>query len=112
MEEGLIVSSYISELNVRGKAWNLFAQAEYSDQFLSGNFLNNWLAGVVWRNEFNNGAGREFDPAFPPSSSSEESDRPRSYDQIPDLQQLSFYLQDELTADLLLDFSLQLGLAL
>ena len=110
VEEGRIVSSYISELNVKGRAWNLFAQAEYADQILSGRFLNKWLVGIVWRNEFNNGPGREFDPAFPPRSNSEEADRPRPYDDIPGLQQLSFYLQDEMTADLFLDFSLQFGL--
>ena len=110
VEEGHFISSYVSELWVKGRAWNLFTQLEYYDQILTKQFLHKWYAGVVWRNEFNNGQGRIFDPLYPPSSTSLDGDRPRSYDDIPGLQQLSFYIQDEITGDLLVDFSLQLGL--
>jgi len=112
VQEGYFVSSYISKLWVKGQAWNLYGDLNLQNQFLVGNILNKWNVGLTIRHDFNNGQGREFDPQYPPRSSTNEGDRPRSYKDIPGLTQVGFFAEDELTGHLFRDFSLQLGFRL
>ncbi len=109
-QEGYFVSVYQSDLRVRGRAWNLYGRVEYKNQLQKGGMIHQWLTGVDIRHEFNNGPGREFDPLYPPRTSSSEGDRPRSYNDIPGLSQYTIYFQDEITGHLWRDFTLQLGL--
>ena len=112
VQEGIFVSSYISKLWVKGKAWNIYSDLNLKDQFFIGKLLNEWNVGLTARYEFNHGPGREFDPRYPPRSDPNEGDRPRSYEDIPGLTQVALFAQDEITGHLWRDFSLQLGLRL
>ncbi|GAB4365776.1 MAG: TonB-dependent receptor [Calditrichia bacterium] len=109
-QEGYFVSSYVTQLWVKGRAWNLFGRLEYASQSHTFGFLHDWQTGINITHEFNNGPGREFDPRLPPRSNANEGDRPRPYDDIPALTQLTFYLQDEIVGRIWRDFNLQLGL--
>jgi len=107
--EGLIVQNYLSKLWVKGRAWNIYGDMAYQNQFFTGGILHDIHLGLTSRYEFNDGPGRKFNPENPPRSSADEGDRPRSYSSIPGLSQLSLYAQDEISGNLWKDFSLQLG---
>lgn len=107
--EGYFRAFYPSRLWVKGQAWNMFGQFNYRDSYLHRGILHKLQAGLDWRYEMNNGQGREFDPLYPPRSSANEGDRPRPYDDIPAIAQLSLYTEDEISGHLWRDFSLQLG---
>ncbi|GAB4331164.1 MAG: TonB-dependent receptor [Calditrichia bacterium] len=109
-QEGYFVSSYMTELRVKSRGWNLFGQLEYANQSRTGNILHDWQAGLNLRHEFNNGEGRQFDPRYPPTNDENQGDRPRSYRNLPGLTQLTLYFQDEIVGRLWKDFNLQLGL--
>ncbi len=109
LSEGIFVQQYLSKLWVKGRAWNLFGQLVYKNQFLRAGFFHKWEIGSTVRYEFNNGPGRIFDLNKPPRSFANEGDRPRPYSSIPGLNQLSFYVQDELSGHVWRDFSLQFG---
>ncbi len=109
-QEGIFVSYYTSRLWVKGRAWNFFGRLEYESQTQQLGILHNWQIGLHMQHEFNNGPGREFDPRQPPSSSTNEGDRPRKYDDIPALSQYTLYMQDEIVGHLWRDFNLQMGL--
>ena len=110
VEEGYFVNSYISQLWVKGHAWNIYSDLSIQNQFLTQQLLHKWYMGITTRYEFNNGQGREFDPRYPPRSSSNEGDRPRSYEDIPGLTQIALFAEDEITGHFYRDFSLQLGI--
>jgi len=110
VNEGYFVVDYTSKLWVKGQAWNLFGQLNYSDKQVTGKLVHDLQAGLDIRHEFNNGPGREFDPLYPPRSTADEGDRPRSYNDIPGITQLALYAEDELTGHLWRDFSFQMGL--
>ena len=107
--QGIFVQNYTSKLWVKGRAWNLFSQIDYDNQFIVGSIYHKWNIGFTGRYELNDGQGRIFDPKLPPRSSANEGDRPRSYSAIPGLSQYSIYAEDELSGHLWRDFSLQLG---
>ncbi|MBD3223332.1 MAG: TonB-dependent receptor plug domain-containing protein, partial [Caldithrix sp.] len=109
VHEGLFVQEYMSQLQVKGRAWNVFTQIDYQNQWMRGNWLHKWVMGITARHELNNGPGRQFDPAKPPRNSANEGDRPRSYTDIPGMTQLALFTEDEITGHWFRDFTLQLG---
>jgi hypothetical protein len=111
-QEGTFVSYYQTELQVKGRAWNLFGRLEYNSRTHTGRFLHLWQSGLNIQYEFNNGPGRLFDPSRPPQVTDNEGDRPRRYDDIPGLGQYTLYVQDEIVGHIWRDFNLQLGLRL
>ncbi len=108
-QEGMYVQSYISKLWVKGRAYNHFANLEYSNQFLLLNMGHKILSGISYRLEGNNGQGRIYDPGAPPNINSLFRERPRSYDEIPELKIGSFYFEDEISGRLGIDYQLNLG---
>ena len=100
MEEGIyevpfIPSEYYSETTIYGKPLNLFASLESTKRFKIGEMENKVALGLNWKTDANYGIGRviSFDETiglYPNSSA-----RPRNYSDIPALNQLSFYLEDE-----------------
>ncbi|MBN2780552.1 MAG: TonB-dependent receptor, partial [Candidatus Marinimicrobia bacterium] len=108
-DTGMYVQNYISELFVLGEAVNLYLDLNYSGTFSLLGTDHTFLAGVTYRNEFNRGEGRVFDPLKPPSASGSTRSRPRSYDGIPGLATSSFYLEDKIKGTLLLPYYLNLG---
>jgi len=108
-DTGLYVQNYISELSVLGEAFNLYYNLNYAANFDFLKSEHSFLAGVTFRDEFNLGEGRVFDPLTPPSVSGIKRTRPRSYDDIPALTTTSFYIEDKIKGKLLIPFQLNLG---
>jgi outer membrane receptor protein involved in Fe transport len=108
-DTGKYVQNYLSELFVLGEAYNLYYNLNYSASFDLLKMEHSFLAGATFRNEFNLGEGRVFDPLTPPSVSGIDRTRPRTYDGIPGLSTTSMYIEDKIKGDLLIPFQLNLG---
>jgi len=108
-QEGHYVQNYIGELWVKGRAYNHYTNLEYNDQFSLLNQGHKIVSGVSYRLEGNNGPGRSFDPMTPPSINSLFRDRPRSYDDIPELKIGSLYLEDRISGQLGLEYQINIG---
>lgn len=109
-EEGIFIQNYISELSVKGRAWNIYQDLNYNQELILNKTTHTLLAGITWRLEFNNGEGRIYDPLKPPAVNSNKRERPRPYDDIPGLSTTSFYAEDRIEGKFLIDYKLNLGL--
>ena len=108
-DTGMYVQNYISQLYVLGEAYNLYYNLNYAASFDLFGMEHSFLAGGTFRDEFNLGEGRVFDPLTPPTTSGIERSRPRSYNDIPGLTTTSFYLEDKIKGDLLIPYQANLG---
>ncbi|RKY57757.1 MAG: hypothetical protein DRP96_09450, partial [Candidatus Neomarinimicrobiota bacterium] len=108
-QEGFYVQNYIGEMWVKGRAYNHFANLEYNNQMTLLDQGHKIVAGLSYRLEGNNGPGRIFDPMTPPSINSLFRDRPRRYDDIPELKIASLYLEDQISGRLGVDYQINLG---
>lgn len=108
-DTGMYVQNYISELYVLGEAYNLYYNLNYAANFKLLNMEHSFLAGASFKDEFNLGEGRVFDPLTPPSASGIQRSRPRAYDGIPGLATSSLYIEDKIKGALLIPFQLNLG---
>ena len=97
--EGLFVpSEYLSQLWVEGKPLNVFAKVT-NTFFHRGDWLTHKvLMGAEWKTDANFGDGKVYDLTRPPRMQSGNGARPRSYKDIPALNQLSFYAEDMMLA--------------
>lgn len=111
-DTGMYVQSYMSELYVLGEAYNLYYNLNYAANFDLLNTKHSFLAGATFRDEFNLGKGRIFDPLTPPSVSGIKRTRPRAYDELPALTTTSFYIEDKVKGELLIPYQLNLGVRL
>lgn len=109
-QEGIYIQNYISELSVKGRAWNIYQDLNYHQELILNKTTHTFLAGITWRLEFNDGEGRIYDPLEPPTVSSNKRERPRPYDDIPGLSTTSFYAEDKIEGRLLMDYQLNLGI--
>lgn len=105
-QEGHFIQSYISELWVKGLAKNQYLDFKYTKDYTGRHLQHIFLTGLTYRRESNDGAGRIFDPNTPPSISSIQRDRPRSYDDLPALDIASIYAEDKISAQ---NFELSMG---
>lgn len=95
--QGLFLpNEYYSELNIDGKPINLFAKITANLAGKYGNIYNKFLLGVEWRTNGNNGDGRTFDMEKPHSPASINALRPRSYKDIPFLNQYSVFMEEKM----------------
>ena len=108
-DTGIYVQNYISELHVRGEAYNFYYNLNYIHTFEFLNMDHNFLAGITFRDEFNLGEGRVFDPLKPPSITGIKRSRPQSYDEVPGLATSSMYIEDKIKGTLIKPFQLNLG---
>ncbi|MCD6205292.1 MAG: TonB-dependent receptor [Candidatus Marinimicrobia bacterium] len=108
-QEGYYVQNYMGELWVKGRAYNHYVNLEYNDQFTLLNQGHKIVGGFSYRLEGNNGQGRSFDPMTPPSINSLLRDRPRSYDDIPELKIAGLYLEDRISGRLGLEYQIHIG---
>lgn len=90
-------SEYLNQTNVDGKPFNSYVRIE-------GIWLKNVLgmqhkiiAGTEWRYDVNNGMGRQFDVLTPPRQNYSVGERPRAYNEVPELHQLGYYIEDKIT---------------
>ncbi|MBC8400852.1 MAG: TonB-dependent receptor [Candidatus Marinimicrobia bacterium] len=105
-QEGHFIQSYISKLWVKGRAKNQYLDLKYSKDYTGRHLQHIFLTGLTYRRESNDGAGRIFDPNTPPSISSIQRDRPRSYNDLPALDITSIYGEDKISAQ---NFELNMG---
>lgn len=108
-QEGIYVQNYIGELWVRGRAYNHYANLEYNNQFVFLGQGHKIVSGLSYRLEGNNGPGRKFDPLTPPTINSLLRDRPRSYNDIPELKIGSFYIEDQIGGRRGLEYQIHVG---
>lgn len=109
LPSGDTVSTYLGVVENKGMQWNLGARFEYKKLFFTGDFFHDVLAGLNFSYEGNTGEGIKIDTLF----NYYGSDSPRrsySYDDIPWQFYSSIYMEDKITGNLGLDFSLRLGL--
>ncbi|NPV11638.1 MAG: TonB-dependent receptor [Ignavibacteria bacterium] len=108
-QKGIIVfGSYLGKKWIKGDVWNIYADVNYSSKFFTGEFLNSYLIGLTYRNDFNKGDGIIFDPLFPPSLSI-PTPRLRKYSDLPQYNILSIYAEDKINGQLIFPFTFQFG---
>lgn len=96
-----VPSEYVSQLWIEGKPLNVFAKVN-NTFFHRGDWLNHRvIVGADWRTDGNFGEGKVYDWSRPPRMLSNTAFRPRSYKDIPVLNQLAFYAEDNMVADVL-----------
>ncbi len=90
-----LTKAYYSDYRIEGIPLNLYAQLKTNKyiQISNRNFTNVKL-GVEYRLDGNNGRGLTFDMSNPPQAMGSQTLRPRSYKEIPSLQTLSAFVED------------------
>lgn len=89
-------SSYYSEFTIDGKPLDVFGQLKVSRQFqFSGDNYTAIKAGIEWRYNVNKGDGLVYDPMLPPSTSGNQTVRPRSFKSVPAMNTFSVFLEDK-----------------
>jgi len=101
MAVDVVPYTYLYNLKVEGIPTQYYAKlnSEYSFKIL--NSKNNLLFGGEWTTEKNEGRGKIFDIHNPPGNFNANSLRPRSYKDIPALNSLSLYIEDNLNISIL-----------
>ena len=98
-------AEYLSQVHVDGRPVSLFARLEATlFQMRSQSCIpieNQLLLGSEYRLDGNEGEGRSFDPSKPPRQNYSMGDRPRTFNDIPSLSQLAFYIENRLKTVLL-----------
>ena len=98
---------FLTRMSTYGEPLNLFAKGTANMFADLWGIRNRILAGVEWKMDANFGRGKVFDPLMPPSSGI----RMRSYREIPSLNQISAYVEDNISKEILgRDLKVQLGL--
>lgn len=97
---------FLTKMSTYGNPLNIFTKLSANFFKEIGSVKNRIVAGVDWKTDVNFGKGKVFDPLMPPSSGL----RMRPYSDIPALNQLSAYVEDNITTEIAnREFMLQLG---
>jgi len=100
MEEGehdgqYLLSEYIADYVSDGKPLNIFVKAKAEGRLAWRELVNAYKVGMEWTLSKNYGDGQVYDLTKPLSAS--WTTRPRAYKDIPALNVLSFYAEDNIT---------------
>jgi outer membrane receptor protein involved in Fe transport len=95
-EVPILPSSYLSDLTIDGRPYYYTARLSGNRSFKIGQAINNLVGGIEWKLYGNNGLGRVYDLSRPPVPTSGTDARPRSYKDIPSLDQLAYYVEENL----------------
>ena len=111
----LLPSSYVGHYEIDSREVNVFAKLTATLFKQSGDVNNRILIGADFRSDGNVGNGAKFDPTTPPHRSQyghNSSFRPRSYKDIPFVNQVGAYIEDNFKWSIggTHDFNLQAGL--
>ena len=93
-------NEYFSRYDIYGKEVNVFAKVNATFSKRSGNVTNRIIIGADFKTDGNLGDGKIYDLANPPYrvlSAENSSPRPRKYSDIPFINQLSAYAEENLT---------------
>ena len=93
-------AEYYSEMTIEGKPFDIFAKISGNTIIRRGEVMNKMLYGIDYRSNGNNGEGRKYDELRPPRMSGGDATRPRSYKDIPAMEQYSLFIEDNLTLPL------------
>lgn len=93
-------SNYLAKLWIDGKPLNVQAKVSDNFYFSTGAVRHGIVVGGQYSLDKNFGVGKTFDPMAPPAALGNIATRPRSFTDIPAMQQLSFYLEDKVSANL------------
>ncbi len=96
MAASIVPSEYLSQVTIDGKPLNIFARVSNSFHRTIFGLNNRFMMGVEWRTDGNYGDGRVYDVTRPPRMGDNRASRPRSYADIPMLNQLAFYLENNI----------------
>ncbi|MDE7380826.1 MAG: TonB-dependent receptor plug domain-containing protein [Muribaculaceae bacterium] len=92
-----LLSEYIADYRCIGKPFNIFIKAKAAGDKSSGISNHNYKIGLEWSLSKNFGEGQLYDLSRPLSAS--WTSRPRSFSEIPALQILSIFAEDETDID-------------
>jgi hypothetical protein len=99
--EGVYLESeYLSTYKIDGKPFNFYAQISASLQPHIGQTFNNILIGGEFKADKNFGDGATYDYLTPPFPTQSSSSRPRAPKDIPGMQKLTLFAEDNFRADL------------
>lgn len=85
---------YVSHLLIDGKPLHLYADLSTASHKLFSGYRNELLIGLTYNYNKNNGLGQVYDLAHPPSP--EMDTRPRTFKSIPAMQDMAFYVEEQL----------------
>ncbi len=110
----MLPNDYLTRYDIEGKELNVFAKV-MANFVKQGNRINNRiLVGADFKSDGNNGDGKTFDPATPPyrvNTSLYSSFRPRKYSDIPFVNQLGVYAEENFSLNFARrNLNLQLGI--
>jgi outer membrane receptor for ferrienterochelin and colicin len=97
MAATIVPSEYISQVTIDGRPLNIFAKLTntFNKQFLG--FNHRILMGLDWRTDGNYGDGRTYDVTRPPRMGSNQASRPRAYSDIPAVNQIAYYIENNIS---------------
>lgn len=99
LEGQFVPSEYLSKVWIDGKPLSIFAKITNSFIHKGSWLTHKVLMGAEWTTDKNTGAGKTYDLSKPPRMQSGNGSRPRSYSEIPALNQLSFFAEDLMLAN-------------
>lgn len=97
-EGSFILSEYVADYRSEGRPFNLFGKLTLSGSAGSRNIDNEYKAGIEYSVDKNFGEGQIYDLTRPLSAS--WTSRPRRFRDIPALNSLSAFIQDQFSIDL------------
>jgi len=93
-------STFLNQLWIEGKPLNIFAKLSDDFYLKTGEGTHRFLVGTDYRLDANFGTGRTFDPSNPYRTADPLGFRPRSFRDIPSLNQLGIYVEDRYSMQL------------
>ncbi|CDT25945.1 putative outer membrane receptor [Sphingobacterium faecium PCAi_F2.5] len=87
-------ATFLNQLWIEGKPLNIFAKLSDDFYLKTGEGTHRFLLGADYRLDANFGSGRTVDPNNPYRTADPLGFRPRSYKDIPSLNQFGVYLED------------------
>ena len=99
--EGIFLpSEYLSSYKIDGNPLNFYSQITSYLHPKIGKTFNNMMFGAEYRLDKNFGDGSIYDLTRPPFPTQSSSSRPRAPKDIPSLQKITFFAEDNFSADL------------
>ncbi len=107
-QEGIpIEPSYFSDVRTIGDEWSYGSKLKWNQKIFTGDFLHRFLAGAEFQRDENKGPGKTYDVLRPPGGKA--NSRPRSFDAIPGITQMALFLEDRITGELVIPFTVNAG---
>jgi len=107
-QEGIAIEpSYFSDVRTIGDEWSYGSKLKWNQKLFTGGILHRLLAGAEFQRDENRGPGKTYDVLKPPGGKA--NSRPRSFDAIPGITQMSVFMEDRITGKWLFPFTINAG---